>query len=95
VPEVLPDDVSDVHDDKVVYEDPEARGSDMKELRSGAPRFPTRSSLVTVGTLILIEGRDSRSLRSFPKNTWRRLRKNRVIRTVRSLWGRVDGFPEM
>jgi len=48
--EVLLDDVSNVHDGRLVYEDPEARASDMKELRSGAPKFPTRSSLATVGT---------------------------------------------
>ena len=88
--EVLLDDVS--HDGRVVYEDAEARGSDKKELRSGAPKFPTRSSLVTVGIWTLIVEMVSRLLPPFLKNTCRRLRKNRVMRIDRSLWDRVGGY---
>lgn len=91
-PEAAPVDLSNDHDDSAADEDSEARGSDMRELRSGAPKFPTRSSLAIVGILSLNEEMDSGPLRSFLKNTWRRLRKKRVIKMVRNLWSRVDGY---
>ena len=80
--ETLPVDVS--NDNSPVDEDSEARGPDVKGLRSGAPKFPTRSSVAIVGILILSEDRES-AVWSFLKNTWRRLRKNRVTRMVRNL----------
>ena len=42
-------------DDSGVVEDSEMRGSDRKELRRGAPKFPTMLSLTFVGTLTLNE----------------------------------------
>lgn len=74
-------------------EDSEARGPGVKELRSGAPKFPTISSLAIPGTLALNE--EMELLWPFLKNTWRRLRINRVIRMARNLQNRIDGCLEM
>lgn len=65
----MPVGISDGPDGRGAYEDEEACGPDAKGDRSGAPRFPTRSSLVIVGIRMLNEERDSGPARSFLKNT--------------------------
>lgn len=87
-------DANDRDDIAVVEEDSEVRGSDRKVLRSGAPKFPTMLSLTIVGTLTLNE-RVPVLTCSCSKNTWRRLRKNRLTRMARNLSGGVDGCLEI
>ena len=83
-PEVARVDASSDHEDRSTLEDTEAC-PDVKESRSGAPKFPTISSLAIVGILKLNAERVSKLLVRFLKNTCRRLRKNRVIRMHRNL----------